>query len=116
MWFLEEAGDWNLPADLVGQTTQVWRFVWNARSVARVGLMRPELFSPPVLWLEILHLDRTALRAVSGAMRDLHCLTGERILKAEVVRGDTVGARFAVFAGFTLTHNLSDRHIFRREQ
>lgn len=116
MWFLEEAGDWGLPSDLTGQTTQVWRFVWNGQSIARVGLMRPELFSPPVLWLEILKLDRTALRAVSAAMYDLHCLTGERILKAEVVMGDMAGARFATFAGFTLTYNLPDRHVFRREQ
>lgn len=115
MWVKEHFFHLDDAPGVKAQTEQVFAYLRGDGPIARVGLMRPAFFAPPVVWFSLVRCDRAALRHVRAAMDDLHRMAKERILFAEIRPDDMVGTRFAIFAGFRPAHELPDRVVLRRE-
>lgn len=100
----EEAGAWPVGEEVAAQTLEVWRYVVDAVSVLRLGIMYPTLTGRPCVWAEVLDARPRAFFHLRKGMREMHKLLGEDLIYAEVREGDQVGFRFATVAGFRVFH------------
>jgi len=89
-----------MPEAVADKTLEVWRFVMDAVSVLRLGIMYPTLMGRPIVWAEVLSSHPRALLQLRRGMKEMHRLLDEALIYAEVREGDEVGFRFATVAGF----------------
>lgn len=114
MWELEPRENWKVAAEALPFTYEAWRFVRSGETLGQVGFMRLSLLDIPTVWFSLLRLEKAALREIPRAMDDLQKITRQGILYAEVEAGDMVGTHFALFAGFALVSEMSDRSVYLR--
>lgn len=108
MWQkLDERG----PREVAWQTEAVYTLA-HTESGCRVGVMRPSLFSPPVLWFTYERACRRDLRHLKRKLSALLVLLGEPLVYAETA--SEADARFAEYAGFEFVTERLGRRLYKR--
>lgn len=101
-----------MPPEVESHTTSVWTV---PDSGVYVGIMRQDIFSPPMLWLRAdKKLTMAQIRVARAAAKSLHDILNEPIFFAECV--DEVGRRWAAFLGFTEFHWLNNVSLHQRSE
>lgn len=100
-----------LPREVAWATEAVYTLS-HTDSGARVGVMRPSLFSPPVLWFTYEQANLRELRGLNGALDALQLQIKEPIVYAETANDRD--AKFAKFAGFVPVSTYLDRTQYIR--
>lgn len=109
MW--ERAEYPEITTELAHLTTSIWGFADRAL----VGVMRPKLLGPPILWFVLKESDfagiRVARRALDFFQKEV---IKEPLVLAEVDLSEHPHIRFAEFLGFHYLHSLGPRALYER--
>jgi len=114
MWEKIEAPE--LSPELANVTTSVYSFAVVGGGVCYMGVMRPSLLSPPVLWFthSLTAFPIRYLRMIRPAMEYFQRLLNEPLIYCEVSACDKIAQRFALHAGFREINTLPDRVQYER--
>lgn len=104
------AHEWPEP---IGKFTEAVYTLTHTDSGCVVGVMRPSLWAPPVLWLSYAKATMTDLRRVRKELDELQLMLNEPVVWAET-SGETAG-KFARFAGFEYKQTNLGRDLYERK-
>ena len=108
MWM--QVADGNLPGEIADVTSSIWQY----NELARVGVMKSSMISPPHLWIEIFQSSLGALKLAQSLLNELQGLIYKPLVYAETDIARPRDAKFLTFLGFTHIDTQGSRHLFAR--
>lgn len=107
MW---ERVDAKLPEDVARVTISVWEYP----GIMRVGLMRPSMLAPPLVWGEPIKTGFRNLKLAPDLVTDLQLLLHSPIFYAEAETTKLRNQALLLYLGFVELQEEAGRKLYQR--